>query len=233
MSGMLEWAKEEVRLACKKENPYMEYDENGDPIEFDYGISCYYSALRAFESLLKDGHSGTSINVTKAILNRLIDGQPLTSIEDTEDVWNLCIRSVDQDYDTYQCKRMSSLFKEVYPDGTVKYKDIERIYCQDINKLNLTYGSGLVNSIIGKMYPITMPYWPEKSIKVFTEDFLFDPENGDFDTLGIFYLIKDDEKVDINRFFRAAPDGGWIEINKEDYDYRKEHKFKNDTDESV
>lgn len=48
--------------------------------------------MRAFESLLGDGHSGMSIGITKNILNRLIDGKPLTPIEDTEDVWNVCSR---------------------------------------------------------------------------------------------------------------------------------------------
>lgn len=43
--------------------------------------------MRAFESLLGDGHSGMSIGITKNILNRLIDGKPLTPIEDTEEVW--------------------------------------------------------------------------------------------------------------------------------------------------
>lgn len=54
---------------------------------FNYGAMCYASALRAFESLVKDGRSGMSIGFTKQILNRLIDGEPLTPIEDTEDTW--------------------------------------------------------------------------------------------------------------------------------------------------
>lgn len=233
MSGMLEWAKNEIELACKKENPDMEYDENGDPIEFDYGVSCYHSALRAYESLLKDEHSGMSIHITKTILNRLIDGQPFTPIEDTEDIWEACISGTDDDYKTYQCKRMSSLSKEVYPDGTIKYSDVDCCYCVDINNPNLTYGNGFVRKIVEDMYPITMPYWPSsKQIKVFTEDFLVDPENGDFDTFGVFYLIKDDEKVEINKFYKSS-ENGWDEIDLDEYNERKEHKFKNDTNESI
>lgn len=50
MSNMLEWAKREVEIACKKENP------NRKEGEFDYGCACYESALKAFESLCEDGH---------------------------------------------------------------------------------------------------------------------------------------------------------------------------------
>lgn len=55
MSNMLDWAKREVEIACKKENP------NRKEGEFDYGCACYESALKAFESLCDDGHSGFSI----------------------------------------------------------------------------------------------------------------------------------------------------------------------------
>ena len=74
--SMTEWAKREVEIASKR--------ERGDKpeSEWDYGCSCYDSALKAFESLCGDGHSGFSIGITKGILNRLIDGKPLTPIED-------------------------------------------------------------------------------------------------------------------------------------------------------
>lgn len=65
--------------------------------------------------------------MTKYILNRLIDGKPLTSIEDTEDVWSdiTDLSGYRGEIVNYQCKRMSSLFKYVYSDGTVKYHDVE------------------------------------------------------------------------------------------------------------
>ena len=82
---MKEWAEREVQIACKRENPDRKEGE------WDYGCACYDSALKAFNSLMEDGHSGMSIEFTKQILNRLIDGKPLTPIEDTEDVWNCII----------------------------------------------------------------------------------------------------------------------------------------------
>ena len=232
MSSMLDWAKREVKIACNKENP------NRKEVEFDYGCACYESALKAFESLCDDGHSGFSIKMTQAILNRLLDGKSLTPIEDTDDVWDKCIRGKGCP-ETYQCKRMSSLFKYVYADGTVKYDDVERSYCVDINNRNCTYSSGLVGRIIDQMFPITMPYMPcEESIKVYCEDFLTDKKNGDFDTVGVFYALTttdgNQQKIDINRFFREPKSdekGSWIEISKDEYYERKEtaRKLKDET----
>ena len=221
MSNMLDWAEREVAIACEKENP------NKKDGEFDYGCACYESALKAFESLCGDGHSGFSIKMAQSILNRLIDGKPLTPIEDTDDVWNL-IDNHEDGYRLYQCKRMYSLFKDVYADGTVKYDDVNRSYCIDIYDPNNEYSSGLVRRIIDKMFPITMPYMPSKPIKVYCEDFLTDKKNGDFDTVGVFYALKTEndkqEKIEINRFFRAPKDNeerDWVEISKEEYMQRK------------
>lgn len=80
----LEWAKNEIAIASKRERG------NKPENEWDYGCACYNSALKAFESLLGDGHSGTSISFTKNILNRLIDRKPLTPIEDTRGYVELC-----------------------------------------------------------------------------------------------------------------------------------------------
>lgn len=120
MNDLLDWAKREVELACKKENP------NRKDGEFDYGCACYESALKAFESLMQDEHSGYSIMVTKNILNRLIAHKPLTPIVDTEDVWNKTINR-QEGCISYQCKRIPSLFKDVYNNGVIKYDDINRI----------------------------------------------------------------------------------------------------------
>lgn len=218
--SMTEWAEREVALACKRENPDRKEGE------FDYGCACHESALKAFKCLCEDGHSGTSIGFTKNILMRLIDGKPLTPIEDTADMWNYSFQR-DKDKDgpkVYQCKRMRSLFKQVYQDGTIKYSDIDASVCVNINHENSWYSSGTVRKLVEEMFPITMPYMPEsKPIKVYCEDFLTDRANGDFDTVGVFYCIKPDgERIDINRFFRASDsETGWAEINRDEYDNRK------------
>lgn len=227
MGNMLDWAKREIEIACKKENP------NRKEGEFDYGCSCYESALKAFESLLEDGHSGFSIKMTQAILIRLLNGQPLTPIEDTEDIWDVCSLSEDKKgVDVYQCKRMSSLFKYIYFDGTVKYYDVDNSYCVDINDPSNTYSSSLVRKLIDEMFPIKMPYMPGKPIAVYCEDFLTDKKHGNFDTVGVFYALKTEngkqEKIEINRFFRAPEgyeEGNLTEISKEEYEERKARKI--------
>ena len=157
--------------------------------------------------------------------------KPLMPIEDTGDVWNL-IDNHEDGYISYQCKRMSSLFKDVYADGTVKYDDINRSYCIDIHDSNNEYSSGLVRRIIDAMFPITMPYMPGKPIKVYCEDFLTDKKNGDFDTVGVFYALKTEndkqEKIEINRFFREpkeGEEGRWTEISKEEYMQRRDKRL--------
>lgn len=220
MSDMFEWAKEEVALACEREKSYIKSDNDGMPIEFDYACSCYNSALKAFKSLCEDGHSGMSISLTKQILNRLIDNKPLTPIEDTEDMWTLI--ETDETKKVYQCKRISSLFKDVYSDHT-EYHDIERSYGVDITN-RFTYHSGLISSIVNEMFPITMPYYPSnKPIKVYTTDFLVDEKNGDYDTVGVYYMIKDGERIEVNRFFKESDCdtdcdyGRMMEITEEEF----------------
>lgn len=210
--GMREWAKREIEIACKR--------ERGDKpdTEWDYGCACYESAYKAFQSLLDDEHSGYSIGVTKNILNRLIDGKPLTPIEDTPDVWNE-IYGFSEVSQTYQSRRMSSLFKDVYPDGRVEYHDNDRCYC--VNKDNPDapgWHNGFISKMIHEKYPITMPYYPmSKPLVVYCSEGLSDPKNGDFDTIGVWHVRKPDGETDtIERFFKESPDG-WEEISKDEY----------------
>lgn len=216
---MKEWAKREVEIACKKEKP-----KDSEPNMWDYGCACYESALKAFNTLCEDGHSGCSIGVTKNILMRLIDGKPLTPIEDTPDIWHFSFTRNEETPgpNVYQCSRMSSFFKEVYPDGAIKYDDIDRVTCVSVDNPNNWYSSGLVRGVINEMFPISMPYLPaSNSFKVYCEDFLTDRKNGDFDTVGIFYAIKPDgERIEINRFFDGSG-VGFKEITREEYDKRK------------
>ena len=215
---MSEWAKREVEIACKKENP------NWDGKSFDYGIACYQSALKAFKSLCEDEHSGMSIAFTQGILNRLIDVKCLTPIEDTEDIWNE-IHDYEDGTKEYRCRRMSSLFKKLLPDGTVKYSDVERIIKVDQN--GIPWHSGDVSRLIEKMFPIEMPYYPAtEKYKVYSEDFLVNPENGDYDTWAYLYVEKPDgEKVDLNLFY-TEKEGQTVQISKEEYEELKEKAFK-------
>lgn len=212
--SMLEWAKREVEIASKR--------ERGDKPEGerDYGCACYDSALRAFESLCSDGHSGFSIGLTKNILNRLIEGKPLTPIEDIESVWGMTYREGKSKH--YQCKRMSSLFKDVAEDGTITYSDINRCYCIQKRNPNCTYHNGFITKIYNQMFPLTMPYMPsDKADVIVCDELLTDPKNGDFDTMAILYIQRaNGEKVEVNRYFK---EGGtsFVEISLEEYKERE------------
>lgn len=188
-TGIENWAKSEIELACKNEKP-----DRKDG-EWDYGCACYESALKAFVSLCEDSHSGFSIGLTKAILNRLINNKPLLPIEDIDDVWVDIsdMSGLKGEERNYQCKRMSSLFKYVYADGTIKYRDVDRYHDVNINNPDAPYHSGLIDTVMDELYPITMPYMPaNRAFKVYTEDFLVDPKNGDFDTVGIIMTVTPD-----------------------------------------
>ena len=211
---MIDWAEKEIEIACEKS-----YKEAEDTGEYEYFKGCCRSALKAYESLMEDGHSGTSINITQSILNRLINGQPLSPIEDTEDIWQYSYSK--DDVETYRCTRKSSFFKEVDKEGNVKYTDVDSHFCEDKNT-GSTYSNGLVRKIYDEMFPISLPYYPStKKDKVVCEDFLTNEENGDFDTLGIFYIVKaNGDEIEVNRFFKES-EHKWSEITFEEYNERK------------
>lgn len=210
---LTEWAKREIDLACKKENP------KWDGESFDYGCACYQSAYKAFKSICEDGHSGFSIQATKDILNRLIDGKPLTAIEDTPDEWE------DKGFDsndgiTYQNKRMFSLFKTIHKDGSVSYSDNDSYIAYEEGK---EYGFTwkFIGDVFYELFPVKMPYYPPtRPYKVYVKEFLYNPKYGDFDTVGILYIIAPDGKrIEVNRFYKET-DNGFIRICEKEYQDR-------------
>lgn len=218
--SMMDWAEREIELACERERCHSD-----DRTDCEYGIACYQSALKAFKCLMEDEHSGFSIGVTMNFLNRLVDGKPLTPIEDIPESWNEVTRYDDGTAAEWQCSRMSSLFKNMHWDGEITYSDINRVVVTYVDNPGIMWHNGQATKIINEMFPITMPYWPPKGrYTVYAEDFLFDPACGDYDTIGYFYAIDPTgEKVEINRYFKEDPERGhpWIEISYEEYCERK------------
>ena len=218
MSDMYSWAEQECRLACKRENPNFDFDGN----DFDYGCSCYKSALKAYKSLFEDGHSGMSFSFTRNILERLMRHEPLTPITDDdfkdrknlypeEDLASMGLKSKTQ------CPRMSSLFRKETVDGEVTYNDIDRAYCVNVESPSDTFSSGIKN-IVDEIFPIKMPYSPEKKkYEVYVQSFLTDRRNGDFDTQAILYIITPEGKrFDVNRY-QTEKDGKMVDITKNEY----------------
>ena len=211
--SLMGWAAREVELSNEHNS-------------CDYIRGCNESALKAYQSLIKDEHSGMSINVTKNILCRLIDGLPLTPIEDTPDIWRL-IYEVGG-IKTYQCIRMSGLFKKEGPDGTVTYSDNNRVSCVD-EENGVTFHSSLVSRIYNEMFPITMPYFPKlRQDVIVVREFLYEEGHGDFDTVGILHIEQScGGNLDIGRYFKET-DNGFEEIDCSEFLERYFNRVKGD-----
>jgi len=214
--SMSDWAEREVELAYKKED--------------GYGASCYRSALKAFRSLCDDGHSGCSIGITKAILNRLIDGKSLTTIEDTPDVWIECTWGDEDGKAVYQNARMSGLFKDVFPDGTTKFHDVDRVTLVEVEDdgTETTWHSGLASKLVDEIVgPITLPYYPKaKPYKVYAQQFdSVNAEVGCFDTSHIIKIVDPDgNEIPCERFYAETVDD-MVEIDKDEY-LRREKSYR-------
>ena len=218
MSDMEQWAKREIEIACKRERG------DKDPNEWDYGVACYKSAFKAYKSLMVDEHSGYSILAIMSILNQLVTHKPLTPIEDTDDIWHEVGYTKTGLSKNLQCDRMPSFWKDIYPDGTVKYIDNNRVVVYYTDNPTVGWHNGTISRLIHEMFPITMPYYPDgKPYKVYAYEGLTDPKNGDYDTTAVLYVIKPNgERVEINRYFDVA--GDIRELTKEEY-LEREKRF--------
>lgn len=220
------WAEKEIEMVCQRERNSAA--EVGHEEDAEYGIACYRSALKAFKSLLEDGHSGMSISITRQILNQLILGEPLSPIIGEDDEWE------DVSYEgmpegvikEYQNKRMSSLFKYVHEDGTVKYSDVQRVTCYESSHDDIQGGvpfhNGFINRIIDEVKPITLPYVPQH-FKVYVTECLYEEDGGDFDTMMVDYMVDTDiqEEFPIHRYFKEDPTShSWVEISNHEYQTR-------------
>lgn len=199
------WAELEIDAACRRELDA----STSNPADAEYGIACYRSALKAFNSLMEDGHSGASLRITKTILHRLIDGEPLTPILGEDDEWQDVSQMGLRDgcIAEYQNRRMSSLFKYVHEDGTVKYSDVQRVTCYESSHDDVQGGvpfwNGFVNRIIDEVKPITLPYVPQH-FKVYVTECLYEENVGDFDTIRVDYMVDagTQERISIGRYFK-------------------------------
>lgn len=214
---MTEWAKNEVDLFVAEEN-----DEDDE-----YVNECAKSALKAFNCLMEDGHSGMSIGITHSILNRLIEGKPLVPISETD----FCEEPIVGDRRTYQCKRMSSLFKDVDEDGNVTYSDVDRVSCID-RYSGVSFSSGNGRHIVDELFPIELPYNPPA--RRFIIDYasgLVNPKLGDYDIEAFYSVITPSgENIPINKFYQYVIENGKEirkEITKEEFESLKEQSDKN------
>ena len=114
------------------------------------------------------------------------------------------------------CSRMSGLYKYIYKDGTILYKDINRVSVRDIST-DTYWTSGFISNLVSEMYPITMPYIGEKYIANVEENRSISCK-GDYDGIAFKTLKHPDGTVeDINRFFIEDAEGNWNEFDENFY----------------
>ena len=204
----VEWAKHEVDLICRNSDSYVR--------------NCHYSALKAYEVLMEDGHCGNTFDITKDILWRLMNDLPLTPIEDTEEVWKPGTTSLRGVY-IQQCKRMPSLFKDTFPDGTVQYSDVDRyigIYMDIPRKYH--HGRGC-SRVLDQWFPIQMPYYPSShKYKIYTRSWdVTDGEGAELSTTYFSHIITPDgDKAYVCKFYGDTATDDWRELTREEWQWR-------------
>ncbi len=207
------WAKKEVELAIDEA-----VKSGSDTSSAHYISECLNSALKAFDSLLEDGHSGASVEQTLMFLQRLVRRLPLTPID--EDTKWVKSSVPDSGKTTYRCVRMSSLFKEVDREGNITYSDVHRVVC--VNKDNIqapVWYNGFVSKIVNSIYPIKFPYYPSSDPIIAYVSEHTTSLKEDFDTICIDSVkLNNGETVEVKRFFKEDTEGNsWLEIDPEEY----------------
>lgn len=102
------------------------------------------------------------------------------------------------------------------------YIDNDRFIVFDV-KTGVPWSNGAVNKLMEEVIgPIVMPYIPkDEPYRVYREDFLYDPENGDYDTVALlYYKTPDGERIELN-IYLAEKNGEFVRISKEEYEERK------------
>ena len=217
--SMYDWARQEVQLA-KAELKRNKNDET------QYMIACYDSALRAYEKLINDGHTGMSFAITRDILEKLMHEIPLAPVEDKEIMWNYTHSNENEA--VFQHKRMPSVFKMVNKTtGAVKFSDHGRILCKNLLGPDSAYFySNFITKIIDGMFPIEFPYMPTKEkYIVYVTKFLMDPANVDFDTMNLVSVkLPTGDTRPLNLYYKEE-NGRWVQITQDEWIGRKKKAF--------
>lgn len=191
----------------------------------DYIVECYRSALRAYETMAADGHSGMSWSLTRQIFARLAEGKPLKMINSYQERPEEWTRndSFDDDIPRFNNKRYNPLYCEVTTNETV-YHDTDRWRFYEIDNPNVPWYCGFLARYMDEHYPIVFPYNPV-SISVRMEEILTDPAHGDYDAQRIIDFVDPEtgETVNVDACF-AEIDGEWQKIGKKKwYALRRKH----------
>lgn len=210
------WAENEVKIVLnelKREN-----DE-----DYEYIEAVLNAALKVYNVLVEQGHSGLSYNYTCDVLKSLFDKKPLTPIRCDDSEWGEK-ETVRDGRVCQQNKRRTSLFKYTFPDGTIKYSDLDRVRSAEIGTDDYCWHSGIATRIVDEMFPIAFPYYPRGiflvdsvTINSLGENILFNC--GDYNGVFIYSLrTPNGKRYDVNRLFLEDEDGRMNEVKLEDAD---------------
>ena len=212
------WAKREVELAKNEA-----LKSGSDNCSAHYICECLNSALKAFNSLIEDGHSGASVEQTLMFLQRLVRGFPLTPID--EDTTWVKSNVSESGTITYQCARMTSLFKDVDREGNITYSDVNRVVCVNKDDPHApVWYNGFVSRVVNSIYPLKFPYYTSSDPIIAYVSEHTTSVTEDFDTMCIDSVkLNSGETVDVKRFFKEDPNiNSWVEIDEEEYNRRVE-----------
>ena len=220
---MTKRVREEVEYAidCERKSAVEENDYNF----LDYVVECYRSALRTYETMAADGHSGMSWSLTRQIFARLAEGKPLkplNSLVDRPQEW-IPNNNFEDDIARFNNKRYSPLLCELTKNGKF-YHDVDRWRFYELDNPDVPWYCGSLSRYMDEHYPITFPYNPV-NIHVRMEELLTDPAHGDYDAQRIIDFVDPEtgETVKVDACFEEV-DGEWQEIGKKKwYALRKKH----------
>ena len=223
VGGMTKRVRKEVEYAieCERNSAV----EENDYSFLDYVVECYRSALRAYETMAADGHSGMSWGLTRQIFNRLAEGKPLknlNSYDEHPEEW-ASSNIIPDSFGMLYNNRYPSLCCRVTENGNV-YSDCNRWVFEAPDCPNIPWHNGFLSSYLDERFPIQFPYNPI-TIHVRVEEILTDPAHGDYDAQHIIDFADPEtgRKVCVNAYFEEV-DGKWQEIGKKKwYALRKKH----------
>lgn len=223
VGGMTKRVRKEVEYAieCERNSAV----EENDYSFLDYVVECYRSALRAYETMAADGHSGMSWGLMRQIFNRLAEGKPLknlNSYDEHPEEW-ASSNIIPDSFGMLYNNRYPSLCCRVTENGNV-YSDCDRWVFEAPDHPNIPWHNGFLSTYLDEKFPIQFPYCPV-TIHVRVEEILTDPAHGDYDAQHIIDFADPEtgRKVCVNAYFEEV-DGKWQEIGKKKwYALRKKH----------
>lgn len=189
---LYQWARREADLAVKDAEEKNK-DGHGD---VDYYRACLASALKAYASLIEDGHSGFSLEATKRLLNRFIEGKPFTPITEEDEFVTEPNISSEIEF----CDRYKALNRMKNADGVYEYSDTNRVTYRVID--GKSFHNRRATEAIDELYPITFPYSADEKYIVVGREHYKDETRRDYDAMSLDYVIlPDGTEAPIERYY--------------------------------